>query len=111
MLFKTKLQLLVLVVGSAMVLSACQPVASPLMGIFYNETKFGNMVTSLDSGTKEGKACANHSWALWQRVMLVSRQRRTMVGSPKSRMWITQPRVFWVLIRSGVPSFAGNKLY
>jgi len=58
MFIKKKLQLLIFGLGAALILSACQPVASPLMGIFYNDTKYGDMVTSLDSGTKEGKACA-----------------------------------------------------
>ena len=39
-------------------LTACQPVASPLMGVFYNETKFGYMATTDTNTSKEGKACA-----------------------------------------------------
>lgn len=39
-------------------LTGCQPVASPLMGIFYNETKFGYVATTETGATKEGKACA-----------------------------------------------------
>ena len=55
----TKLQLLILGLGVAMLLSACQPVASPLLGMIYNETKYGDIATSHDTGTKEGKACAS----------------------------------------------------
>lgn len=43
----------------AVALVGCQPVASPLMGILYNETKFGWEATSNTDTTKEGKACAN----------------------------------------------------
>jgi hypothetical protein len=39
-------------------LTACQPVASPLMGVFFNDTKFGYMATPNAAVTKEGKACA-----------------------------------------------------
>ena len=39
-------------------LTGCQPVASPLVGIFYNDTKFGYIATSNTAATKEGKACA-----------------------------------------------------
>ncbi len=59
MFFKTKLQLLILGLSAAMILSACQPVASPLLGMVYNETTYGDTVTSHDAGTKEGKACAS----------------------------------------------------
>ena len=54
-----KRQLLVLAaVGSLTMLAGCQPVASPLMGVFYNETKFGWEATSNSGEAKEGKACA-----------------------------------------------------
>ncbi len=39
-------------------LTACQPVASPLVGILYNETKYGYIATTNTNATKEGKACA-----------------------------------------------------
>jgi len=39
-------------------LTACQPVASPLLGIIYNETKYGDTATTATNATKEGKACA-----------------------------------------------------
>jgi hypothetical protein len=41
------------------VLTGCQPVASPLAGIIFNDTKFGWEATSNANATKEGKACAN----------------------------------------------------
>jgi len=47
------------ILGLGMVaLIGCQPVASPLAGIFYNETKFGWEVTQNAAATKQGKACA-----------------------------------------------------
>ena len=50
----------VTMVAMAMVgLTGCQPVASPLLGVFYNETKYGNMVTTAPAAPKEGKACAS----------------------------------------------------
>ena len=42
----------------AVLLTGCQPVASPLMGVFFNDTKFGWEATSNAAATKEGKACA-----------------------------------------------------
>src|SRR5688572_2592491 len=42
----------------AIILTGCQPVASPLMGIFFNDTKFGYIATTNDATPKEGKACA-----------------------------------------------------
>ena len=59
MILNTKLPLLTIGFVAIMFLSACQPVASPLLGMIYNETKYGDMVTSHDAGTKEGKSCAN----------------------------------------------------
>lgn len=40
-------------------LSGCQPVASPLLGIIYNDTKYGDTATTSVAATKEGKACAS----------------------------------------------------
>lgn len=39
-------------------LTGCQPVASPLMGIIFNDTKYGYIATTDTAVTKEGKACA-----------------------------------------------------
>lgn len=39
-------------------LTACQPVASPLVGVFFNDTKYGYIATTNTNATKEGKACA-----------------------------------------------------
>jgi hypothetical protein len=39
-------------------LSGCQIVASPLAGVIFNETKYGNVATDASASTKEGKACA-----------------------------------------------------
>jgi len=52
-----KALLLLSAAGGLLVCSGCQPVASPLMGIIYNETKFGYEATSNHDATKEGKAC------------------------------------------------------
>ena len=46
-------------VMALMGLSGCQPVASPLMGLIYNETKYGDMATTATAAPKEGKACAS----------------------------------------------------
>ena len=42
----------------AIILTGCQPVASPLMGIIFNDTKWGYIATTNDAAPKEGKACA-----------------------------------------------------
>jgi hypothetical protein len=39
-------------------LTACQPVASPLAGLLYNESKYVYIATTNTNATKEGKACA-----------------------------------------------------
>ncbi|WP_447977865.1 TRL-like family protein [Candidatus Nitrospira bockiana] len=52
-----RLSLAVASVG-LLTLTACQPVASPLLGVFYNETKYGDFATRNVDATKEGKACA-----------------------------------------------------
>lgn len=39
-------------------LVGCMPVASPVAGIIYTETKWGDTATSEAAATKEGKACA-----------------------------------------------------
>lgn len=49
---------LVMLSSAVLGLTGCQPVASPLMGVFYNDTKYGDVATTLPNGTKEGKACA-----------------------------------------------------
>ena len=47
-------------VGLGMVtMIGCQPVSSPLMGIIFNDTKFGWEATQNATATKEGKACAS----------------------------------------------------
>ena len=52
-----KLALALLSVGM-LGLTGCQPVASPLVGLLYNETKYGFYATELSATPKEGKACA-----------------------------------------------------
>ncbi len=46
-------------------LSGCQPVASPLMGWLYNDTKYGDTATTSTAATKEGKACATTILGAW----------------------------------------------
>ncbi len=38
-------------------LSGCQIVASPMAGVIYNETKYGDVATDEAGASKEGKAC------------------------------------------------------
>ena len=40
-------------------LSGCMPVASPLLGLFSTEVKYGDTATTSTASAKEGKACAS----------------------------------------------------
>lgn len=40
-------------------LTGCQIVASPMAGGLFNETKYGDVATTHNSATKEGKACGS----------------------------------------------------
>ena len=64
-------------------LTGCQPVASPLMGIFFNDTKFGYIATSNADATKEGKACA-------QTIMGLVAQGDASISAAKAAGGITQ---------------------
>src|SRR5215475_13465121 len=46
-------------------LTGCQPVASPLYGWIYNDTKYGDFATTDANTTKEGKACATTILGAW----------------------------------------------
>ena len=46
-------------------LTGCQPVASPLYGWIYNDTKYGDFATTSADTTKEGKACATTILGAW----------------------------------------------
>lgn len=46
-------------------LIGCQPVASPLMGWIYNDTKYGDIATTSVNATKEGTACAQTILGAW----------------------------------------------
>lgn len=48
---------LALISAAYLSLIGCQPVASPLAGVIFNETKFGYVATTATAATKEGKAC------------------------------------------------------
>jgi hypothetical protein len=49
---------------SSILLTACQPVSSPLVGLIYNDTKYGYIATAASGGLKEGKACATSFFSL-----------------------------------------------
>ncbi len=44
--------------AAILLLSACQPVAAPIMGVILLDTKYGDSVTPAAAATKEGKACS-----------------------------------------------------
>lgn len=67
----------------AIILTGCQPVASPLMGIFYNDTKYGYIATTDTDATKEGKACA-------QSIMGLVAQGDASISAAKAAGGITQ---------------------
>jgi hypothetical protein len=67
----------------AIILTGCQPVASPLMGIFFNDTKFGYIATTDTDATKEGKACA-------QSIMGLVAQGDASISAAKAAGGITQ---------------------
>lgn len=67
----------------AIILTGCQPVASPLMGILYNDTKFGYIATSESAATKEGKACA-------QTIMGLVAQGDASISAAKAAGGITE---------------------
>ena len=52
----SRLSLAVIALAS-LSLGGCQIVASPLAGVIYNETKYGDIATDEAGATKEGKAC------------------------------------------------------
>lgn len=64
-------------------LTGCQPVASPLMGIFFNDTKYGYLATTDTDTTKEGKACA-------QSIMGLVAQGDASISAAKAAGGITQ---------------------
>ena len=45
-------------------LSGCVPVATPAIGLFYTEVKYGDLATTSTASAKEGKACAQSTLAL-----------------------------------------------
>ena len=64
-------------------LTGCQPVASPLVGIFFNDTKYGYLATTDPDTTKEGKACA-------QSIMGLVAQGDASISAAKAAGGITQ---------------------
>lgn len=48
-----------LITAGYLSLTGCQIVASPMAGGLYNETKYGDIATTHNSATKEGKACGS----------------------------------------------------
>jgi hypothetical protein len=67
----------------AIMLTGCQPVASPLMGVFFNDTKFGYIATSNTDAPKEGKACA-------QTIMGLVAQGDASIAAAKAAGGITE---------------------
>jgi hypothetical protein len=67
----------------AIMLTGCQPVASPLMGVFFNDTKFGYIATSNADAPKEGKACA-------QTIMGLVAQGDASIAAAKAAGGITE---------------------
>jgi hypothetical protein len=53
----TALCSLTLIGAAYLSLTGCQIVQSPMAGIIYTETKYGDTATDHASATKEGKAC------------------------------------------------------
>ena len=72
----------ILVLG-VMLWTGCQPVASPVMGIFFNDTKYGYIATEHTDATKEGKACA-------QSIMGLVAQGDASISAAKAAGGITQ---------------------
>lgn len=68
---------------SVIILTGCQPVASPLMGIIFNDTKYGYIATTDTDATKEGKACA-------QSIMGLVAQGDASISAAKAAGGITQ---------------------
>ena len=64
-------------------LTGCQPVAAPLVGIFFNDTKYGYLATTDTDTTKEGKACA-------QSIMGLVAQGDASISSANAAGGITQ---------------------
>ena len=46
-----------LITAAYLSLTGCQVVQSPMLGVIYTETKYGDLATTHDVATKEGKAC------------------------------------------------------
>lgn len=65
------------------ILTGCQPVASPLMGIIFNDTKYGYIATTDTDASKEGKACA-------QSIMGLVAQGDASISAAKAAGGITQ---------------------
>jgi hypothetical protein len=54
-----------LVAGLGLAGGGCMAVASPAVGLFYTDTKFGDTATTSTAATKEGRACATSILALF----------------------------------------------
>lgn len=58
MKLRYQMQTLVLGFVALLLLSGCQPVAAPVMGLIMLDTQYGDSATDGPAPTKEGKACA-----------------------------------------------------
>ena len=64
MKLKAHVQSLVLCFAAILLLSGCQPVAAPVMGILMLDTQYAGSATDGPAPTKEGKACATSTLGL-----------------------------------------------
>jgi len=55
---KAQVQTLFLGFAAILLLSGCQPVAAPVLGILMLDAQYGDSATDGPAPTKEGKACA-----------------------------------------------------
>ena len=64
MKLKVQVQTLGLCFAAIFLLSGCQPVAAPVMGIFSLDTQYAGSATDGPAPTKEGRACATSTLGL-----------------------------------------------
>ena len=58
MKFKAQVKMALLCIVGIFLLSGCQPVAAPVMGVLMLDTQYGDSATAGPAPTKQGKACA-----------------------------------------------------
>jgi len=55
---KHHVQMVWVCLATIVLLAGCQPVAAPVMGVLFLDTRYGDSVTPAADATKEGKACS-----------------------------------------------------